>query len=490
MTDLAFASATELARRIKAREVGCVELLKLYLERVDTYNGELNAIIVQTRDEALARAEEADRALANGDDWGPLHGVPMTTKESYDIAGTPTTWGVPNMKDNVAAKDALAVTRLKGAGAVIFGKTNVPLMLSDFQSYNEIYGTTNNPWDLGRTPGGSSGGSAAALAAGLTGLETGSDIGGSIRNPAHFCGVFGHKPTWNLLPPRGHAMPGILSPSDISVIGPLGRSAADVETAMRVMAGPDEIASRGTRLDLKPLAKPVGELSVAIWRDDDMANVDASVAARVDAVAEALADAGAHVDFDARPVDARHSHTVYQCLLQATMSARLPEERYREVERRVAALDPEDASIGATVQRSQVARFRDWIANNEKRTHLRWQWHEFFQGANGADGADGFDVLIAPIMATSAFPHDHRPFGERRVVVNGDEASYFDQVFWAGLASCAYLPATVIPTGPDDAGLPIGVQVIGPEYGDLVTLGVAAFLEQAGFAFRPAPSYT
>ena len=484
MTELAFASATELARRIKAREVGCVEMLKMYFDRVDSYNTDLNAIIVQMREAALADAEEADRALAKGDDLGPLHGVPMTTKESYDIAGTPTTWGVPEQKDNIATKDSLAVRRLKGAGAVIFGKTNVPLMLSDFQSYNDIYGTTNNPWDLGRTPGGSSGGSAAALAAGLTGLETGSDIGGSIRNPAHFCGVFGHKPTWNLLPPRGHAMAGILSPSDISVIGPLGRSARDVETAVRVMAGPDEIASRGTSLDLKPLAKPVGDLSVAVWRDDDMARVDARVAARVDAVAQALADAGAAVDFDARPVEARHSHTVYQCLLQATMSARLPEERYLEVERRVAALDPEDESIGATVQRSQVARFRDWIANNEKRTHLRWQWHDFFEPSGG-----GFDVVIAPIMATSAFPHDHRPFGERRVVVNGVEVSYFDQVFWAGLASVAYLPATVIPTGPDEAGLPIGVQIIGPEYGDLVTLGVAQFLEDAGFAFTPAPGY-
>ena len=480
MTEFAFRSASDLAASIKARDISCVELLNLYLDRVDRINADLNAIIVQIRDAAMARAGEADRALAKGEDWGPLHGVPMTTKESYDIAGTPTTWGAPHLKDNIASKDALAVSRLKAAGAVIFGKTNVPLMLSDFQSYNDIYGTTNNPWDLGRTPGGSSGGAAAALAAGLTGLETGSDIGGSIRNPAHFCGVFGHKPTWNLLPPRGHAMPGILTPSDISVIGPLGRSASDVETAVRIMAGPDEITSRGMKLDLPPLTKRLSELSVAVWRDDAMAPVDASVSARVDAVAQALADAGADVDFDARPVDARHAHTVYQCLLQATMSARLPEDRYREIERRVAAMDPADDSIGAAIQRSQVARFRDWTANNEQRTHLRWQWHEFFAR---------FDVVLAPVMATSAFAHDHRPFGERTVVVNGEPVSYFDQVFWAGLASVAYLPATVIPTGPDAAGLPIGVQIIGPEYGDLITMGVARLLEDAGFAFTPAPAY-
>ena len=207
MNKTAFASASVLAQKIANREIGCVELLEFTFSRVDRLNAALNAIIVERREEAVARARAADSALAKGERWGPLHGVPMTVKESYDVAGTPTTWGTPPMKDNIAAKDALSVARLKDAGVVIFGKTNVPLFLSDFQSYNDIYGTTNNPWDVGRTPGGSSGGSAAALAAGLTGIETGSDIGGSIRNPAHFCGVFGHKPTWNLLPPRGHAMP-------------------------------------------------------------------------------------------------------------------------------------------------------------------------------------------------------------------------------------------------------------------------------------------
>jgi len=273
MTDYTFASATDLARLIKTRQVSSTEMLEHYLKRVDQYNGPINAVIAQNRDEARERAKAADTALARGEDWGPLHGVPMTVKESYDVAGYKTTWGVPEMKDNVAREDALSIRRLKGAGAVIFGKTNVPLRLADFQSYNDIYGTTNNPWDKGRTPGGSSGGSAAALAAGLTGLETGSDIGGSIRNPAHFCGVFGHKPTWNLLPPRGHAMPGVKTPADISVIGPLARSARDLETALLVMAGPDEIQSRGYSLSLKRLGKPVSALRVAVWSDDPVGPV-------------------------------------------------------------------------------------------------------------------------------------------------------------------------------------------------------------------------
>ena len=480
MGDIAFSSATALARKIKRKEIGSAELLALYFERVDRFNPALNAIVVQCRDEAMQCARKADAALAKGEDPGPLHGVPMTVKESYDVAGTPTTWGAPHLKDNIASRDALAIARLKAAGAVVFGKTNVPLMLADFQSYNDIYGTTNNPWHLERTPGGSSGGSAAALASGLTGLETGSDIGGSIRNPAHFCGVFGHKPTWNMLPPRGHAMPGILTPSDISVIGPLARSAADLQTAVRIMAGPDEIASRGMKLDLPVLAKAPGELNVAVWRDDAMATVDAAVAKRVDDVAQALVDAGASVDFDARPVESEHAHTVYQCLLQATMSARLPEERYQAILRQVEALPADDASLAAAIQRSQVARFREWTANSEQRTHLRWQWHDFFQR---------FDVLLAPVMATSAFAHDHRPFGERTVTVNGRQEPYFNQVFWAGLASIAYLPATVVPTGQDDEGLPIGVQIIGPEYGDLTTIGVARLLEESGKAFVAPADY-
>ena len=480
MGDTAFASAVELARQIKGKTIGCAELLAHYFERVDRFNPALNAIVVQIREPAMARAKAADQALARGEDWGPLHGVPMTVKESYDVAGTPTTWGLPDLKDNVAAKDALAITRLQGAGAVVFGKTNVPLMLSDFQSYNDIYGTTNNPWNTERVPGGSSGGAAAALAAGLAGLETGSDIGGSIRNPAHFCGVFGHKPTWNLLPPRGHATPGVLSPSDISVIGPLARSAADLEVAVRAMAGPDEIASRGLRVELPALDKAPDALRVAVWRDDAMAPVDDAVSTRVDSVAGALRGLGAQVDFDARPVDAEHSHFVYQYLLQATMSARLPEDRFQRALAAVEELPADDGSLGATIARAQVARFRDWTANNERRTHLRWAWHEFFKR---------FDVVVAPIMATSAFPHDHRPFGERTVQVNGKPVGYFEQVFWAGLASLAYLPSTVVPTGPDADGLPIGVQIIGPEYGDLITIGVAKLLEQEGFAFSPPPGY-
>jgi amidase len=211
MDKLHWMSATEVARRIREKKVSASEVLEHFLERVDRFNPKLNAIIWQDRERARRRAWEADAALAKGEVWGPLHGVPMTIKESYNVAGSPTTWGDPALKDNVTETSALSVERLEKAGVILFGKTNVPLMLADWQSYNAVYGTANNPWDTSRVPGGSSGGSGAALAAGLTGLDAGSDIGSSIRNPAHYCGVFGLKPTWGVISPKGHALPGVVA---------------------------------------------------------------------------------------------------------------------------------------------------------------------------------------------------------------------------------------------------------------------------------------
>src|SRR5947209_709591 len=239
MDQLHYKSATELASLIRRKKISSLELLDHFLARVEKYNPKLNAIIWMDKDKARKRARAADAALKNGKRLGPLHGVPMTIKESYQVAGSPTTWGVPAMKDNVVETTAVAAQRMIDAGVTLFGKTNVPLMLADWQSYNSVYGTTNNPWDVSRTPGGSSGGSSAALAAGLTGIEAGSDIGSSIRNPAHYCGVFGHQPTHGLIAPRRHALPRAVAPSDISVLGPLARSAQDLELVLDIMAGPD-----------------------------------------------------------------------------------------------------------------------------------------------------------------------------------------------------------------------------------------------------------
>ena len=480
MLPLHYQSATQLARAIREGRASARELLEAFLERVDRLNPQLNAVVVQDRDGARARADAADAARRRGEPLGPLHGVPMTIKESYDFTGTPTTWGIPELRDNIAASDALAVQRLAAAGANVFGKTNVPIRLADFQSYNEIYGTTGNPWDPERTPGGSSGGSAAALAAGMTGLEIGSDIGGSIRNPAHFCGVFGHKPTWGLVPPRGHALGGVLTPTDLSVLGPLARSAEDLECALRAIAGPDLLESAGMKVELPQLHEPVSQLRVAVWKTDPICPSSRDVMARVDAVAVALAAAGAQVDEAARPAfSSEHSHETFSALLSAAMAARLPDADFAAAVRRAESAPPDDRSPATTQARWQTLRLRDWARVNEARTKIRWAWQRFFQQ---------YDVLLTPVMPTSAFPHDQRPFGEREVLVDGRAHPYFMQTFWAGLAGVAYLPATVVPAGRCSSGLPIGVQIVGPAFGDLRTIQLAQRLEAMGFGFVPPPA--
>ncbi len=480
MTDLHFRSATSLVRGLRQGEFSARELLEHFLARIDRLNPSINAVILQDRPGARARADAADAARARGESLGALHGLPMTVKESYDVAGMPTTWGIPELRDNVVSQDALAVQRLTAAGANVFGKTNVPIRLADFQSYNVIYGTTGNPWNTERTPGGSSGGSAAALAAGLTGLEIGSDIGGSIRNPAHFCGVFGHKPTWNLCPMRGHALGGVLTPTDISVIGPLARSAYDLEAAVRLMALPDAMEAPGLQVSLRGLHEPTSALRVAVWDSDSMCPSSTAVAQKVRAVAAALADQGAAVNDTARPeFSPEHSHELFNALLASAMSARMPDADFAAMVARAERASPDDRSPVAQQARWQTLRARDWVRLNEARTKLRWAWHRFFER---------YDVLITPIMPTSAFAHDHKAFGQRTIDINGQQLPYFSQTFWAGLAGVSYLPATVIPGGLGPDGLPIGVQLIGPAYSDMRLIQLAQRLEALGFAFAAPPA--
>ena len=493
MTQLSYKSANELAQMILNKEISSSELLEYYISRVEKFNPDINAIIVKDYENAKLAALRADDELSKGNIMGPLHGVPMTIKDSYDLAGTVTSRGNPALKDNIAPKDALSVERLKNAGAIIFGKTNVPYNLADFQSYNDIYGTTNNPWDLTRSPGGSSGGSAAALAAGLTGFETGSDIGGSIRNPAHFCGVFGHKPTWGLLPPRGHAAPNVLSQSDLTVIGPLGRSAQDLETGVLVMGGPDEIDGAGLKMDLeKPSKTSLKDYKVAAWTNLDFAPVNQETQSRVNNIAETIIKNKGIVDFEAKPdFDFIESMDTYASLLHPTMASRSSEEDYQKLLDRLekiesfdnnksTTLDPTHDSQSAYTLKKQLSSLRDYNMANEKRTHLRWAWHEFFKE---------YDAVIAPIMATDAIEHDHSAFGDRTIMVDNDERPYFEQIFWAGLAIASYLPSTVIPTGLSEKGLPIGIQIIGPQYGDLKTIGLAKLLEQEGYKFQSPDTY-
>jgi len=483
MRAMPFRSAKELAADIRRKKIGCLELLDLYLARVEQHNPALNAIVVMDVEGARKRARAADRALSRKQVWGPLHGVPMTIKESYDVVGMPTTWGIPDLKDNLPPRNALAVDRLLGAGVVLFGKTNVPIYLADYQSYNAIYGVTNNPWDLSRSPGGSSGGSAAALAAGLTGLEAGSDIGSSIRNPAHYCGVFGHKPTWGVVPPRGQALPGRLHQTDISVIGPMARGADDLEIALGVMAGPDEIDAVGYKLALAaPRQKALRDFKVAVMLTDSNAEVDADVQEKIQAVADFLAKKRAKVSDRARPdIDTNEAARVYIHLLRAATAGRQNQEDFDRTMTATRNLPAGDDSYYARMVRGTTSSHRDWLAANETRQKMRFKWAAFFKE---------YDLLLCPAASSAAFPHDHvGERHERTIEVNGRRVPTTDQLFWAGYPGMAYLPGTVAPAGRTKAGLPVGIQIVGPQYGDRTCIQMARLLEREYQGFVPPPAY-
>jgi amidase len=277
MSDLSFAPATRLVAALARKELSSGELLDHYLERVARLNPTINAVVVLDEERAREAARAADEAIAAGRSRGPLHGLPMTVKESFEAAGMRTTCGAPVLADHVSGHDADAVARLRAAGAVVFGKTNLPIWCSEGQTFNEVYGTTNNPWDLTRGPGGSSGGSAAAVVAGLSGLELGSDIAGSIRNPAHTCGAYGLKPSSGVISLRGSVppQPGALAPKDLSAAGPLARSADDLELALDVLAGPVEEERTAWRLVLPPpRGRDLADFRLAAWLDDSWAPVE------------------------------------------------------------------------------------------------------------------------------------------------------------------------------------------------------------------------
>ncbi len=474
--------ARRLAGMIRRGKIGCLELLDHYLARVEQYNPALNAIIVTDIPKARRRAKAADRALAKGDVWGPLHGVPMTVKESFDVAGLPTTWGSPDFKDNIAKTNALAVDRWLGAGAVIFGKTNVPLWLADAQAFNDVYGTTNNPWDLTRTPGGSSGGASSALAAGLTGIEMGSDIASSVRNPAHFCGLFAHKPTHGICPTLGHDLARNPSPLDILDIGPLGRSAEDIALGLSIIAGPDEIDAVGFRLNLpQPRKKALRDFKIAFLLDHPSAPVDREVTGPMQDLADFLGKRKVKIDDKARPdIDMDDIQRTFDVLLRAATSQRQADPIFAGSIRAAEALRPRDDSKMARMLRGSTIRHRDWLRLDEKRHRMRWQWHEFFKG---------YDLLLCPVFGRAAYPHDHTPTYERTLAVNGKKHPFMTQTFWAGYTGVTGLPSTVAPIGFTKRGLPVGVQIVGPQYGDRTCLHFARLLEKEYQGFVPPPGY-
>jgi amidase len=355
-------------------------------------------------------------------------------------------------------------------------------MLMDSQSYNDIYGTTNNPWDLTRGPGGSSGGEAAALAAGLSALGAGSDIAGSLRNPAHYSGVYGHKPSWGLIPSRGHAPPGIVTPTDISVVGPMARHAEDLALALGVLAGPDTLQRAAWRVELPPpRARQLKDFRVAVWVSSPLAPVDAEVAGALARAVAAIAKSGAAVDEDARPeFDAAEHLRLFMLLLRAATASRLPDAAFAEQQAIAAALAPDDTSFRAHVARGATLYHRGWGAANEQRTRMRYAWHDFFTR---------YDVLLTPVAPTAAYPHDHTPDRDARRVLINNELLPNTAHLWSGLASLCYLPATAAPLGLTAGGLPVGVQIIGAEGEDPTTIEFARLLAAEIGGFVPPPGY-
>jgi amidase len=492
MSDHAYSSAGELAAALRAHELSAVDALDAAVARVERHNDDVNVVVSLFVDQARQAAAAVDSARldpAQRDDLGPLAGVPITIKDSLMVEGTTTTSGAPELADFVAEVDAASVAALKSAGAVVFAKTNLPIWAGDVQSFNEVYGTSNNPWDLTRSVGGSSGGSAGSLAAGFTSLEIGSDIAGSIRNPAAMCGVVGHKPSYGIVSGRGQipGPPGTLTQADIAVIGPMARTVDDCDLALSLMAGPDDWYRPAWSLSLpEPRRVDANGLRVAVWATDDYCPVDPEIEAAINGVAAELAQAGAIVDTTARPqgFDFAKADRTFVTLLSAAMAGGYTRAEIEQMAEQLkdgggplpGALGVEDATI----------RHRDWLTANERRLQMRARWHEFFED---------FDVLLAPISPTVAIPHDHSfPMSARRIAVAGPDGTvterpYTDQMKWMGLIGAVYLPATAVPIGLHSTGLPMALQVVGPFLEDRTCLAAAGLIEEITGGFTRPPGF-
>lgn len=481
-----YGTATELSAALNARKVSAVELVQDAIARIERHDAKINAVCVRDFARALDAARAADAERARGE-TRPLLGIPLTVKESFDVAGLPTTWGMPAQKDFRPPEDALAISRVKDAGGVILGKTNVPLGLDDWQSYNDIYGTTNNPYDLGRTPGGSSGGSSAALAAGYGPLSVGSDIGGSLRVPAFHCGVYAHKPTFALAPMRGHTpppLPPLPEDHDLVVIGPMARSAADLSLLLDVIAGPDPLEA-GTAYKLALPPPRHGQLKnfrVLVIDTDPVLPTNAVVRTAIDQLAANLGKAGVRIERESQLLpDFAASSRLYMRMLMSFLSVTFQPEAYAGALAAAANLPADDMSLRAERLRGIALSHREWVRADVARARLRAQWRALFRS---------FDAVICPVMPTPAFPHDHSPEREKRSIsIDGKEYVYPDQLAWPGIATLPGLPATAIPIGLSPEGLPIGVQIVGPRLEDRTPLKLAELIEREFGGFVPPPAF-
>lgn len=478
-SELDFATALQAADAIKTGKTSSVELTQRIFARIDRYNPQLNAFAYQLREDALAQAKQADEAPSrrktkSGPTPGVFHGVPITVKESFAVEGHPCTWGIPELRNSKAPKNSAVVRRLLAEGAVLLGATNVPLQLADWQSYNAIYGQTNNPWDVKRSPGGSSGGSAAGLAAGLGYLSVGSDIGGSLRVPAHFCGVYSHKPTLDLVSMMGHipgGAPGLLDFSTLlAVAGPLARSAADLLPALKVLGGPEGWDAKAWKWQMpEPRAANLKDFRVGYVIDDPIAPVTPEMKAVLEDVIEHLRRAGATLKPGwPQGVEPAELFASYQFHLDAFFfSASPPQEQER--------LRREFGSEFGKPNSGAGSSFANWQQQNFRRLAFRAQWQAYF---------DQVDVFLSPVAFTTAFPHDHSdPQEKRTIATSAGPRHYMDMLKWIAPATLTGCPATAAPVGRTTEGLPVGMQIMGPFWEDATPIAFAELLakEVGGF---------
>jgi amidase len=450
--------ATELTAALRTKAISARELLDCYLDRVDRIDrGGVNAVVTLDVDRARAAADAAD---ACDEPIGALHGLPITIKDAIATEGIRSTAASVELADFVPTADAPAVARLRAAGAIVFGKTNLPRWCGDAQTSNELFGTTNNPWSAAHTAGGSSGGSAAALAAGLTGAELGTDIGGSVRAPAHCCGVYALKPSYGVIPNLGYLdhVGGGSTRTDLNTFGPMARSARDLDLLLSVVAGPMPADVPAWRVDMPACeSRSFAGLRVATWFDDEACPVDVEYFGMLRGVADRIADAGAHVEDAHPPLPFRDHAELYTRMVAAAVSPNMPEE------------------MGEAVSGSH----RAWLRNEETRERLRATWAEWF--------AD-YDVLLMPAWCTP--PFEHKPgigMIEPALVVNGKPRNAFDISHWLTMINVVLLPAVMAPIGRTAAGLPVGMQIAAPYLHDRRAIRVAELLADVVGGYEVPP---
>ncbi len=459
---LATQDATTLAAAIARKEVSSRELLDLYVDRIDRLNPKLNAVVTLDVERARAAAAAADEMTSRGESVGSLHGLPITIKDAIEVEGVRSTGGAIELTDHVPSEDAAAVAQLKAAGAIVFGKTNIPRWSGDLQSYNEIFGTTNNPWDTSRVPGGSSGGPAAAVSAGLTSFELGTDIGGSVRVPSHCCGVFGLKPSYGVVPQRGYLdhVGGGATDADINVFGPIARSAADLELLMSVLAAPEPERAVAWRIDLPaPRRADVSSHRIGVWFEEPGVPIDRDQLALLRKAADALADAGAKVEDAHPPVDFLEQGALFTQMISAAIAPSLED-------------DTADAMSGSHLQ---------WLRGDEQRAGMRKVWAEWFES---------FDALLCPVMPAPAIAHlQEGDFLSRTIEINGESVPYLTLIAWTGLIGITCLPSAVPPIGRTPAGLPVGVQVVTPYLRDRDAIALAGHLAELAGGYDVPPGF-